>query len=937
MSASSGIRPRPNPDKIAAENTLYSDQQFVQRMKPFNAESPASGFVGTGTDGGSAPIGGSFLQDATAAITGAVGYFQQQVELVSQQIHISLQDFDEHWTSFMELKDAATDGILDLIDAGDYSGQILKMRIPDGITNFVINNANKSGNDTGNILMSGVDNLIVQGGEVLEFIFDVFTVPQVAAQSSLKSGTLSGVWRLSSGVSAGGDPATAILGRDANQALNATGITVIEYDDNFFFGNQEKITPTATPGVFKLLAGFVYGARALGSIELSDAGQGSSGIATWQVSLQEGGTFTDTLVNVLTEESKVDGVFNAGRATFTTQSQALAVVIDASGQDVYIRQVINGVTGTLINWLVVASGASIESLESGGGGGGGGGGGAEVPIWTQAHDADGYNFIIDEAGLSYWKNSRELANNWTQLLMDDTIALNISNRAGQQWIRAGFNLEPNSTQTLGSENVRWDEVYVDNFADFDGFAGSQPTTGNGRIFWNNTTKSFHQVDDAGVDTDLVGSASDVSQWANFAAVNDVIPDTPFRLLGNTGTDNQWGGLFMNTSSSIRWQTSPGVFTETLIQGTTGGFNLNVPFGGSYLLDINGTPQFSVDVGSVTINPPTLDFNSSVATIEGLFNINFGTAGASISSVASLSPFGSILLQDVADSASHIKSVGGVLQTRHYRSGGDNFLTLHPDTGIDATILQGVRDIRFDGLGVVTSNKAMITGDSTENLYYNVANNEQHKFLGANVEHASISGSGFFLQNNASVIAIIPTAGGRLDITKAGGTDASFVCPDNFIFRNDTGGFEMDFQGDFNTGNTVPSQLFLSGKNSVGSRHEYGKIKTRIQEPLSGAESGDLELYGSLSGSELEMLTLKARDPLAPNDPVIYLRNNVEMLFSVGASKFVLDRAPLHFRDVSVAPTPAVLQDAVLYTIDLGSGSELRVTFANGTTRILAGD
>ena len=1103
MSFSTGTRDRPDILKRSAESILDTEQLLIQRMKVFSAVSPDGGVVATGQESGNAPdIGAAFMASTNAIVSGAMSLTQAAVELVNNTIQVAMIDVDKAWTSFADIANAVSGDILDIIDGGDYSGQILKVKIPDGVENFVICNRNNPNNTTSNIFQQGIEDLTVQGGAILEFIYDTlktgFQTPSASAD---------GAWRVTS-VSVPGLPRAsfAVLGRDANQLLGNV-LDVIEYDDNFFFGDTTRITETGTVGVFKLLAGFIYNAESLCALELNASGSGTEAFGVWQVSLAEGGPFTAVLAGVLSEEGQVLSLFNQGRDGFTTQATAIAVLIDASVQDVFIRFTINLLQGgPTIQWIFGGSGAKIETIgigtlapgqinssgtytsavmsadqvvpstsqhvqfnindppggEDGGivlegqfptfdqtsgvfqllagksyyleaslkiafstnagnliyawsttagvqignasdvtpqtGGGnsanqtvvstiftptvdtdvevrlltvnnvasitaasshanlfeigvfqqsGGGGGGDEVFTWTAPHDADGFNFILDQDQDTFWKGGRELADDWVQLIIGgnaplaSTIAINVSNRTNNEYVRIGLNLEPsieNGGPTIGTIDQRWDAGFFNSFVSFDNASPAQADPGDGRIFWNNTTRSFHQVDDANFDTDLAGSAADVGTWATFPAIADVIPDASSRSLGTATGTEQFAGLFLADNFSIRWNIG-GDVTLTFLRGTSGGLEYNAPDGGSHIFDVDNTQAFKIDANQITVNAPVLDFASTTATIQDLRNLLFNTAGARIVADPSFLGFGPALLIDSDDSL--FFQIGAKNYFRVFENlSGDQEVDFNPDGLADgATRLNRVHSILFDGDAVagIATNKAQITANAAEDMFFNVNTLRSFNLSIAGVSKLVIDTFNLQLQNDLSNIVFQPSVGNVFRITKNSILPATFVTEDNFLFENPSSVAVMDLKGGLNVAGVVPSQFRFSGENSIGSPHTYGSIKTRIDSNVSGNERGDLELYGSLNGSDHEFITMKARGTFPPNNPLILFRDDVEMLFTSGASKFVLDKATLHMANGAGDPIPATLQNGVLYMVNQSGFDQLRFRFASGKIVILAVD
>lgn len=204
MSVSAGARRDSSEGSRITESLLRNEQDFIQRMKPFNASAPGQGPATSGEMTGSNPLnmGMAALANVGAQIDGALAYLQNDLlKDVDDAIKVGRGVIDGVFTSFGNLSDAINDDILDIIDGGDFDGQIMKLLVPDGISNYTVQNRNNGGNSTGNIFMSGTADLTAQGGDVMEFVFDAQTTPP----SMVREVTgIPGVWRLSSNGSGSG-------------------------------------------------------------------------------------------------------------------------------------------------------------------------------------------------------------------------------------------------------------------------------------------------------------------------------------------------------------------------------------------------------------------------------------------------------------------------------------------------------------------------------------------------------------------------------------------------------------------------------------------------------------------------------------------------------------------------------------------------------------
>jgi len=371
MSVSTGARKGISEENRISDSLKHNEQDLIQRMKPFNIQAPGLGPSASGEEISNKPFDiGDAWEEAAAQVKGIFAMFQKGAQLVDEAVTVVRTQTDEFASSFIEVTNAITDDILDIIDGGDYNGQILKIRIPDGINNFVIHNANKVAN-LGNIFMAGLDDLIIQGGDVVEFIYDTLTTPpaglKLKSGASLQSGAVPGVWRLSGGATPSGTGAIFILGLINDQL----GDGPIEWDENFDFPSGQTDIIDEGQGRFRLAAGAFYQLGCAISSEMSAGGSGSSALLQWTSSTTLNGVYTQ-----IPNPQARFGVINTGRADFSTLPHASALV-DVTGAELFVRIEISTVTGTYIATLNGTSSANIEKVSAGGGGGGGGGGGED--------------------------------------------------------------------------------------------------------------------------------------------------------------------------------------------------------------------------------------------------------------------------------------------------------------------------------------------------------------------------------------------------------------------------------------------------------------------------------------------------------------------------------------------------------------------------------
>ena len=373
MSVSTGARRGTPEERRISESLIKNEQDLIQRMKPFPTQIAGLGPASSGQGSSSAP-GHDFLEDVGAQLQGAIGYVQNVLPLdVDNAIHLLRDNIDAVFTSFGEMTDTVADSRLDLIDGGDFSGQILKLRIPDSVTSMVVNNANRAGN-AGNILMPGIENLIVGGGEILEFIYDTFTLPSAEVQARLSAAPIAGMWRLTGGSSIPtAEPALNISRLSADQPTAG----VVAWDLNFILGDDTRIIDSATDGVFEIIDG-VFSLESVLALQMLESGAGSVAACAWESSATEGGVYT-TIANNTT----VLATYATGRPEFTTQPHA-TVVVDATGTSLFVRCFLTeqqqGLTGGGI--LNLASFAAIEFLTPGGAGGRAGGGATRLDQLT---------------------------------------------------------------------------------------------------------------------------------------------------------------------------------------------------------------------------------------------------------------------------------------------------------------------------------------------------------------------------------------------------------------------------------------------------------------------------------------------------------------------------------------------------------------------------
>lgn len=250
------------------------------------------------------------------------------------------------------------------------------------------------------------------------------------------------------------------------------------------------------------------------------------------------------------------------------------------------------------------------------------GGGGEVFTWTNHHDADGYNFLISQSGLSRIFGDRDAAipagEIWFQVdngASGSNTILVMDHGASEVRIGTGYNLNPTSsgTQQLGIDSDRWDSVWVDSYIDMDD--SGTPTnagSGEGRLYWNNTTKSFHQVDDVGTTTDLssasAGANQQLSNLSGTVAVNQSI-QSDTNITDSLGTSSI--GWLQTWSSQLNFVAGSGTPVGNYGSGLVGTVvKHNVPTGGSWQFDIQGSNKVLLNNSKMEFKSLDLDMNNN---------------------------------------------------------------------------------------------------------------------------------------------------------------------------------------------------------------------------------------------------------------------------------------------------------------------------------------
>ena len=323
---------------------------------------PRSGAPSQGSSGSSSGTG---LKTVGDSMIGPIAFFPVDASMTNDSIDISASgnspsDFS---SNVKLLPEGGVDDDLLTIFGAAFDGQLLYLQ---GAANLTVTIIEGTAGNGGNILTNG-ETLSISGGQIITLLFDMSADTGDAA--------VNGAWRVVAGGTVEGE-AVAILGRDVDQVLNGVAVdSIINYDDNFFFGDTAKITDQ-TGGVFKLLAGSVYSASSINSFFLDSTGNGTDVVGVWEVSLDNvPANFVAVLAGVLAEESQILCVASIGKPNVTVQPNAQAFIINASAQDVFIRfnVTVQSTQGSPNSWLNAASGAVIETIGEGGGSGGGGG------------------------------------------------------------------------------------------------------------------------------------------------------------------------------------------------------------------------------------------------------------------------------------------------------------------------------------------------------------------------------------------------------------------------------------------------------------------------------------------------------------------------------------------------------------------------------------
>jgi len=209
-----GVRKR-NLDTDRLQNLINADEQgFIQRMKPFNSESPSRGLQ-IGQGGGQQPnLAADLFTTFGKGINGAIGYVQGAVEVaVGDTIDFFHDATEDIFSSYLKIVNAGVGKVVDIFNGGDFPGQILKLQGDDTDT-VTINNANDPGNTTGNVILPGVGASMTLAVEQLtEFVFDPL--------KNINGHT--GAWRLASEATAGGG--TLPSGTAVNDHLEWNGVS----------------------------------------------------------------------------------------------------------------------------------------------------------------------------------------------------------------------------------------------------------------------------------------------------------------------------------------------------------------------------------------------------------------------------------------------------------------------------------------------------------------------------------------------------------------------------------------------------------------------------------------------------------------------------------------------------------------------------------------
>ena len=259
------------------------------------------------------------------------------------------------------------------------------------------------------------------------------------------------------------------------------------------------------------------------------------------------------------------------------------------------------------------------------------GGGGEVFTWTANHDADGWDFILTQDGFGSIKTDRNVSIPAEEIWFfvnnagSERNVMVFDNAAAEVRIVAPFALNPSgNAQTLGVDSDRWDTVFVDAYIDMDDSGvPAIPGTGEGRLFWESATESFHQIDPAGVDTDLAspGGASANQQLSNLSGtvrpnLNILAGQAAGGVLGSAVAGDEWFSLFVQR---LRYPVFSSVLsTEYMIttDGTPDRMIFNVPTGALFSWSINATTQMDMTTDRLQLSSVNLDMDGNLIQNSG---------------------------------------------------------------------------------------------------------------------------------------------------------------------------------------------------------------------------------------------------------------------------------------------------------------------------------
>lgn len=394
----------------------------------------------------------------------------------------------------------------------------------------------------------------------------------------------------------------------------------------------------------------------------------------------------------------------------------------------------------------------------------GSGGGGEVPIWTEDHDADGYNFLLSQDGLSRILNDREpsvpAGEVWFQVsdgISSSNTIMVLDNGASEVRIQSPYNLNPSSsgTQTLGVDGDRWDAAWVDAYVDFDDSGTpATPGTGEGRIFWDNSTKSFHQVDDVGTNTDLssasAGANQQLSNLSGTVSVNlDLIPNQAAGgNLGSTTATEEWFNLY---TRKVEFPVASGGVSAAnygITRTALPSLSSNVPTGSLFSWAIQGTTQMDLTTDRLQLASVNLDMDGNNIINSGDISFNADNFDIGNSSI----PLGQLFTREIVFPDLVSSLTGANREIISQTLGGANSIVMNLPTDEDFIITESADSTNFL-LKIDTSANILNIGIGASLLGMNL-NDKSMSFPSASSwTFTTTAGQDFVFSDGQSIIEI----------------------------------------------------------------------------------------------------------------------------------------------------------------------------------------